>query len=78
MVARPHRDEASSSPLVYVVDDDADLRQTVIEILALAGVAAEGLGSGSAAQASCADAGQTRWWSISASPTRRGSRSRPG
>jgi DNA-binding NtrC family response regulator len=54
--ARPRLDGASSSPVVYVVDDDADLRQTVIEILALAGVAAEGFGSGSAAQASCADA----------------------
>jgi two-component system, cell cycle sensor histidine kinase and response regulator CckA len=41
------------SPVVYVVDDDLTLRQTVLDILALAGIAAEGFGSGAAAWASC-------------------------
>jgi signal transduction histidine kinase len=37
--------------LVYVVDDDAGMRETVIEILALAGVGAEGFGTGTSVQA---------------------------
>jgi len=39
-----------SPPLVYVVDDDAGMRETVTEILALAGVTAEGFGSGKSVQ----------------------------
>jgi signal transduction histidine kinase len=40
----------SGWPLVYVVDDDAGLRETVTEILALAAVTAEGFGSGKSVQ----------------------------
>jgi signal transduction histidine kinase len=50
----------ASSPglsLVYIVDDDADMRQTVADILALAGIPVEGFGSGAAALSRCA-AGQ--------------------
>ena len=36
---------------VYVVDDDPDMRQTVVDILAIAGISAEGFGSGAAALA---------------------------
>jgi signal transduction histidine kinase len=36
---------------VYVVDDDPGMRQTVIEILALAGISAQGFGSGAAVPA---------------------------
>jgi signal transduction histidine kinase len=39
-----------------VVDDDPDMRQTVVEILALSGVAAAGFESGTAAHAACAGA----------------------
>jgi signal transduction histidine kinase len=44
-------DGQSDRPLVYVIDDDAGMRETVTEILALAGVTAEGFGSGKAVQA---------------------------
>jgi FixJ family two-component response regulator len=37
---------AVGSPVVYVVDDDPGMRQTVTEILARAGIAAEGFASG--------------------------------
>jgi signal transduction histidine kinase len=37
-------------PLVYVIDDDAGMRETVTEILASAGVTAEGFGSGKSVQ----------------------------
>jgi signal transduction histidine kinase len=40
----------SGRPLVYVIDDDAGMRETVTEILALAGVTAEGFGSGKSVQ----------------------------
>jgi signal transduction histidine kinase len=41
-------------PLVYVVDDDADMRETIIEILALSGVRAQGFGTGMSVQAALA------------------------
>ncbi len=44
-------DGPSGPPLVYVVDDDAGMRETVTEILTLAGVTAEGFGSGKSVQA---------------------------
>jgi signal transduction histidine kinase len=44
-------DGQADRPLVYVVDDDAGMRETVTEILALAGVTAEGFGSGKSVQA---------------------------
>jgi signal transduction histidine kinase len=40
----------SGWPLVYVIDDDAGMRETVTDILALAGVSAESFGSGKSAQ----------------------------
>jgi signal transduction histidine kinase len=43
-------DGRSGRPLVYVIDDDAGMRETVTEILALAGVTAEGFGSGKSVQ----------------------------
>jgi signal transduction histidine kinase len=46
-----HAGGPSGRPLVYVIDDDAGIRETVTEILALAGVTAEGFGSGTAVQA---------------------------
>jgi signal transduction histidine kinase len=46
-----HAGGQSGRPLVYVIDDDAGMRETVTEILALAGVTAEGFASGKAAQA---------------------------
>jgi signal transduction histidine kinase len=45
-------DAEAGSPLVYVIDDDPGIRQTVVEILALHGITAEGFGSGASAQAS--------------------------
>ncbi len=47
----PPPDTTPRSPVVYVVDDDAGMRQTVIDVLALAGIAAEGFGSGASALA---------------------------
>jgi hypothetical protein len=44
--APPAPDTAADSPVVYVVDDDPGMRQTVTEILALAGIAAESFASG--------------------------------
>jgi signal transduction histidine kinase len=43
--------ETVGTAAVYVVDDDPDMRQTVVDILAIAGIAAEGFGSGAAALA---------------------------
>ena len=43
--------EAVGTAAVYVVDDDPDMRQTVVDILAIAGIPAEGFGSGAAALA---------------------------
>ena len=43
--------ETVSTAAVYVVDDDPDMRQTVVDILAIAGIPAEGFGSGAAALA---------------------------
>jgi signal transduction histidine kinase len=48
-LSRP--DGYSNRPLVYIVDDDPGMRETVTEILALAGVAAAGFGSGKSVQA---------------------------
>ena len=48
-LSRP--DAAPGTPLVYVVDDDVGMRETVVEILGLSGISAEGFGSGSAVQA---------------------------
>ena len=53
MSALPPPDTAPGSPSVYVVDDDPGMRQTVVDILALAGLAAEGFGSGASALARC-------------------------
>jgi signal transduction histidine kinase len=51
-VSGPSRaDGLCGPPLVYVIDDDPGMRETVTEILALAGVTAEGFGSGKAVQA---------------------------
>ncbi len=36
---------------VYIVDDDPDMRQTIVDILAVAGIPAEGFGTGAAALA---------------------------
>src|SRR5216684_7290906 len=47
----PPPDTTPRSPVVYVVDDDPGMRQTVIAILALAGIAAEGFASGASALA---------------------------
>jgi signal transduction histidine kinase len=41
---------APQSPLAYVIDDDPGLRETVVEILALAGIAAKGFGSAASAK----------------------------
>jgi signal transduction histidine kinase len=43
--------ETVGTAAVYVVDDDPDMRQTVVDILAIAGIPAEGFGSGAAALA---------------------------
>jgi len=48
-LSRP--DTLSGPPLVYVVDDDAGMRETVVEILRLSGIETEGFGSGTAVQA---------------------------
>jgi two-component system cell cycle sensor histidine kinase/response regulator CckA len=48
-LSRP--DPVHGPPFVYVVDDDADMRETIIEILALSGVRAEGFGTGASVQA---------------------------
>jgi signal transduction histidine kinase len=53
MTAVPDAGPAAGPPVVYVVDDDPGIRQTVIDILALAGIAAEGFASGRAAEACC-------------------------
>jgi signal transduction histidine kinase len=53
MTGPPGTGTPATPPAVYIVDDDPGMRQTVIDILALAGVSAEGFGSGAAAQASC-------------------------
>jgi signal transduction histidine kinase len=53
--AIPDAVPAVGPPVVYVVDDDSGMRQTVIDILALAGIAAEGFGSGRAAEACCGE-----------------------
>ena len=51
-MSEPSRpDRLPGPPLVYVVDDDAGMRETVIEILGLSGIEAEGFGSGTAVQA---------------------------
>ncbi len=48
-LSRP--DALPGPPLVYVVDDDAGMRETVVEILGLSGIEAEGFRSGTAVQA---------------------------
>ncbi|MGH3225184.1 MAG: response regulator, partial [Streptosporangiaceae bacterium] len=48
-LSRP--DTLPGPPLIYVVDDDAGVRETVVEILRLSGIEAEGFGSGTAVQA---------------------------
>src|SRR5579864_9307170 len=53
--APPDTVPADGPTVVYIVDDDPGLRQTVIDILALAGITAEGFGSGRAAEACCGD-----------------------
>jgi len=51
-VSEPSRlDAPAGPPLVYIVDDDTGMRETVIEILGLSGIGAEGFGSGAAVQA---------------------------
>jgi signal transduction histidine kinase len=46
-------DAAPGSSVAYIVDDDPGMRQTVIDILALAGIAAKGFDSGTSALAAC-------------------------
>jgi signal transduction histidine kinase len=46
----PRAGGLSGWPLVYVIDDDAGMRETVTEILALAGVTTESFGSGKSVQ----------------------------
>jgi signal transduction histidine kinase len=53
MTAGPDAGPAARPPVVYVVDDDPGMRQTVIDILALSGIAADGFASGRAAEACC-------------------------
>jgi signal transduction histidine kinase len=53
MTAVPDAGPAAGPPVVYVVDDDPGMRQTVIDILALSGIAADGFASGKAAEACC-------------------------
>lgn len=53
MTAVPDAGPAAGPPLVYVVDDDPGMRLTVIDILALAGIAAEGFASGRDAEGCC-------------------------
>ena len=53
MTAVPDAGPAPAPPVVYVVDDDPGMRQTVIDILALSGIAADGFASGRAAEACC-------------------------
>jgi signal transduction histidine kinase len=51
-VSEPSRPDASAGPsLVYIVDDDTGMRETVVEILRLSGIGAAGFGSGAAVQA---------------------------
>jgi signal transduction histidine kinase len=49
--ARPAPDTATAPPVVYVVDDDPGMRQTVVDVLALAGIAAASFASGASALA---------------------------
>jgi len=44
----PPHDTTPRPPVVHIVDDDPDIRSTVVEILALSGIAAEAFGSGAA------------------------------
>jgi signal transduction histidine kinase len=46
-------DAAPGSSVAYIVDDDPGMRQTVVDILALAGIAAKGFDSGTSALAAC-------------------------
>ena len=52
-LSRP--DRLPGPPLVYIVDDDAGMRETAVEILGLSGIEAEGFGSGTAVQAALGD-----------------------
>jgi signal transduction histidine kinase len=47
----PPRDTTPGPPVVHIVDDDPGIQSTVVEILALAGIAAEPFGSGASALA---------------------------
>src|SRR5260370_27152884 len=51
MSAGPALDTAANSPVVYVVDDDLSMGRTVVDILALAGIAAESFASGASVPA---------------------------
>jgi signal transduction histidine kinase len=51
MSASPPPDATPGPPVVHIVDDDPGIRSTVVEILALAGIAAESFGSGASALA---------------------------
>ena len=48
MSAPPPPDTTPSPPIVHIVDDDPGIRSTVVEILALSGIAAEAFDSGAA------------------------------
>jgi signal transduction histidine kinase len=48
-VSEPTPDITPDLPVVHIVDDDPGIRSTVVEILALSGIAAEAFGSGAAA-----------------------------
>ena len=49
MSASPPPGTTAGPPVVHIVDDDPFIRSTVVEILALSGIAAEAFGSGAAA-----------------------------
>jgi signal transduction histidine kinase len=51
MTAPAPASTAVGAAAVFVVDDDPDMRQTIVDILAVAGISAEGFGSGAAALA---------------------------
>ncbi len=51
MSAPPPPDTTRGPPVVHIVDDDPGMRSTIVEILALAGIAAESFGSGASALA---------------------------
>ena len=58
-MSAPAPPDTTSAPAVHIVDDDPGIRSTVVEILALSGIAAEAFGSGAAALGTTALTGRT-------------------